>query len=183
MRWLDGITHATDLNLGKLWEMVRDRDFPGGSKVKASASNAGDPGLIPGSGRYLGEGNGNPLQYSFLPGESQGQRSLVGYSPWGRKESDTTEQLHFHFTRDREAWRAAVAESDVTGQLNNHGTTGEVPSPIFKHRMHTRDTSNTTESFYTRYRISFSSQPQGLPRCMTLNLRPCIYKTGLLIPT
>ena len=44
MRWLDGITHATDLNLGKLWEMVRDRDFPGGSKVKASASNAGDPG-------------------------------------------------------------------------------------------------------------------------------------------
>ena len=35
----------------------------------------------------------------FLPGESHGQRSLVSYSPWGRKESDTTEQLHFHFTR------------------------------------------------------------------------------------
>ena len=33
----------------------------------------------------------------FLPGESQGQRSLVGCSPWGRTESDTTEQLHFHF--------------------------------------------------------------------------------------
>ena len=31
----------------------------------------------------------------FLPGESHGQRSLVGYSPWGRKESDTTERLHF----------------------------------------------------------------------------------------
>ena len=30
----------------------------------------------------------------FLPGESHGQRSLVGYSPWGRKESDTTERLH-----------------------------------------------------------------------------------------
>ena len=29
----------------------------------------------------------------FLPGESHGQRSLVGYSPWGRKESDTTERL------------------------------------------------------------------------------------------
>ena len=31
----------------------------------------------------------------FLPGKSHGQRSLVGYSPWGRKESDTTERLHF----------------------------------------------------------------------------------------
>ena len=33
----------------------------------------------------------------FLPEESHGQRSLIGYSPWGRKESDTTERLHFHF--------------------------------------------------------------------------------------
>ena len=33
----------------------------------------------------------------FLPRESHGRRSLVGYSPWGRKESDTTERLHFHF--------------------------------------------------------------------------------------
>ena len=35
----------------------------------------------------------------FLPGESHGQRSLVGYSPWGRKDSDTdrTERFHFHF--------------------------------------------------------------------------------------
>ena len=34
----------------------------------------------------------------FLPGESHGRRSLVGYSPWGRKESDTTERLHLHLT-------------------------------------------------------------------------------------
>ena len=40
--------------------------FPGGSEVKASAPNVGDPGLTPGSGRSPGEGNGNPLQYSFL---------------------------------------------------------------------------------------------------------------------
>ena len=33
----------------------------------------------------------------FLPGKFHGQRSLVGYSPWGRKESDMTERLHFHF--------------------------------------------------------------------------------------
>ena len=40
--------------------------FPGGSEVKASDSNAGDPGLIPGLGRSPGEGNGNPLHYSCL---------------------------------------------------------------------------------------------------------------------
>ena len=34
---------------------------------------------------------------SILPAKSQGRRSLVGYSPWGRKESDMTERLHFHF--------------------------------------------------------------------------------------
>ena len=38
--------------------------FPGGSEVKVSASNMGDPGSIPGTGRLPGEGNGNPLQYS-----------------------------------------------------------------------------------------------------------------------
>ena len=41
-------------------------DFPGGSDGKASAYNAGNLGLIPGLGRSLGEGNGNPLQYSCL---------------------------------------------------------------------------------------------------------------------
>ena len=41
-------------------------DFPGGSDGKESDSNVGDPGLIPGWGRPPGEGNGNPLQYSYL---------------------------------------------------------------------------------------------------------------------
>ena len=34
----------------------------------------------------------------LLPGKSHGQRSLVGYSPWGHEESFTTERLHFHFS-------------------------------------------------------------------------------------
>ena len=68
--------------------------FPGGSEVKASACNAGDLGLIPGSGSSPGEGNGQPTPV-FLPGESQGQRSPVGFSSRGHKESDTTEGLHF----------------------------------------------------------------------------------------
>ena len=47
--------------------------FPGSSEVKASASNAGDPGSIPGSGRSSGEGNGNPLQYSCLENPMDGE--------------------------------------------------------------------------------------------------------------
>ena len=65
--------------------------FPGGSDGKESACNAGDPGSIPGSGRSPGEENGNPTPV-FFPGKSHGQRSLEGYSPWGCKESDMTEQ-------------------------------------------------------------------------------------------
>ena len=46
--------------------------FPGGSEVKASASNTGDLGSIPGLGRSPGEGNGNPLQYSCLENPTDG---------------------------------------------------------------------------------------------------------------
>ena len=46
--------------------------FPGGSECKASACNVGDLGLIPGSGRSPGEGNGNPLQYSCLENHTDG---------------------------------------------------------------------------------------------------------------
>ena len=70
-------------------------DFPGGSDGKASVYDAGDPGSIPGLGRSLGEGNGTPLQYYCLENPMD-QRSLVGYSLWGRQESDTTERLHVH---------------------------------------------------------------------------------------
>ena len=57
--------------------------------VKASVYNAGDLGSIPGLGRSPGEGNGNPFQYYCLGNPMD--RSLVGYSSWGRKESDMTE--------------------------------------------------------------------------------------------
>ena len=68
------------------------RGFPGSSDVKESTYNVGDPSLIPGLGSTPGEGYGKPLQYSCLE-NPHGQRSLEGYSPWGHKESDTTEQL------------------------------------------------------------------------------------------
>ena len=94
--------------------------------VKNLPANVGDPGSIPGLGGPLEKGMAT--HSSTLAWKSHGQRSLVGYSPWGRKELDTTEQPHFHFSlsctgegngnplpcsclenpRDEEAWWAAV---------------------------------------------------------------------------
>ena len=64
--------------------------FPSGSDSKEFTCNAGDPGLIPGSGRSPGEGNGNPVQYSCLENPHE-QGCLAGYSSCGRKELDITE--------------------------------------------------------------------------------------------
>ena len=63
--------------------------FPNGSEGKGSACSVGDLGLILGFGRFPGGEHGNPLQHSCLE-NPRGLRSLVGYSPWGHKESDTT---------------------------------------------------------------------------------------------
>ena len=74
----------------------------GGSAGKESACSAGDLGLIPVLGRSPGEGKGYRLQYSGL------ENPL--YSPWGRKESDTTEGLSLHF-----ASRAVCSHYTVPG--------------------------------------------------------------------
>ena len=63
--------------------------FPGGSDSKESACNAGDLGLIPGSGRFPGEGNGNPLQYSCL--ENSMDRGAWWATVYAVTESDTME--------------------------------------------------------------------------------------------
>ena len=68
------------------------RSFPGGSDSKESACNAGDPGLNPGVRKIPCRREWLPTSV-FLPGEFQGQRSLVGYNSWSCKESDMTEQL------------------------------------------------------------------------------------------
>ena len=74
--------------------------FPGGSGGKESACNAGDPGLIPGSGRSPGEGNGNPLQYSRLENSMDRGAWQATVLPWGHKESDTTERLILSLSSD-----------------------------------------------------------------------------------
>ena len=66
----------------------------------ANAGDVSDMGSIPGSGKFPRGEHGNPLQYSCL-GESHGQRSLAGYGPEGRKESDTTEQMSMRTSMHR----------------------------------------------------------------------------------
>ena len=59
--------------------------FPGASLVKNQSANAGDPGSIPGLGRSLGEGNGNPLQYTCL-------RNPLDWGAWWAKVHEVAEE-------------------------------------------------------------------------------------------
>ena len=87
--------------------------FPGGSFGKESACNAGDPGSmswvmkIPWRRKWL------PTSV-FLPGKFHGQRTLVGYSPWGHKQSDMNERLTFSLS-----FRILKTQEGI-GQFNHH---------------------------------------------------------------
>ena len=91
----------------------------------------GDLGLIPGLGRSPGGGYGNPLHYSCLE-NPHGQRSLAGYSPWGHKESDTTEQISIaqcnikRPEKDKSETKM-VKEKDEFGRSGNSGTSQYLP--------------------------------------------------------
>ena len=76
---------------------------PGASNSKESAFSAGDLGLILGLGKSPGGKYGNPLQYFSLE-NPHGQRSLVGYSPWGHKESGHVLETkkHMHYENEKE---------------------------------------------------------------------------------
>ena len=93
---LSAMQKTGSISLGEgMLPTPRFTGFPGGSDGKESTRNTGDLGSIPGLGRSPGGGHGHPLQYSCLE-NPHGQRSLVGYSPWGHKESDLTEGLSTH---------------------------------------------------------------------------------------
>ena len=68
-----------------------NKGYPDSSVGKESTCNVGDPSSIPELGRSAGEGKGYPLQYSGLENSMD--------SPWGRKESDTTERLSLSLSR------------------------------------------------------------------------------------
>ena len=138
MRWLDGITDSMDMSLSKLWGLVMNREawcaaVHGATKNQTQLSDWTELKMLenfPVNCIHLDSIRRRQWQPTpvLLSGKSHGQRNLVGCSPWGREESDTTERLHFHFSlscigegngnplqcsclenpRDRGAWRAAV---------------------------------------------------------------------------
>ena len=98
------MTHIICGSDGKAWL------YPDGSDGKVSAYNAGRPRFNPWvKTPWRREWQPTPV---LLPGKSHGWRSLVGYSPWGRKESDMTERLKFHFQAQ---WK-----SGMKGKGENH---------------------------------------------------------------
>ena len=114
----------------------------------------------------------------LLPGKSHGQRSLVGCSPWGRYESDTTEQLHFHFSlscigegngnplqcsclenpRDGGAWWAAVYG------VEQNWTRLKRVSSSSSSRARVRATSSATEHWFPGGEILLLKPVQQSPQ-------------------
>ena len=84
------------MNYLRKYDYYAQCGFPGGPDSKEFACNAGDLDLIPGSGRCPGEKEWLPTPV-FLPRELHGQRSMVGYSPWGWSVLCTIFQLYLIF--------------------------------------------------------------------------------------
>ena len=63
------------------------------AQTESVCLQCGRPGFDPWVGKFPGEGNGNPLQFSCLENPMDGG----AWCPWGRKELDTTERLHFTY--------------------------------------------------------------------------------------
>ena len=93
----------------------------------------------------------------FLPGESHGQRSLVGCSLWGREESDTTERLHFHALEKEMATHSSVLAWRIPGM----GEPGGLPS-MGSHRVG-HDWSDLAAAAKVREGKILNSSPFSLP--------------------
>ena len=108
MRWLDGITHSMDMSLSKLWELVMDREA-------------------------CGEGNGTPLQYSFLENPMDGgawKAAVHGVAEGRTRLSDFTFTFHLHALEKEIATHSSVLAWRIPGT----GEPGGLPS-MGSHRV------------------------------------------------
>ena len=121
----------------------------------------------------------------LLPGKSHGRRSLVGCSPWGRQESDTTERLHFHFHFHALEKEMATHSSVLAWRIPETGEPGGLPS-MGSHRVG-HDWSDLAAvrrmlfpSFLVRWTIStYSSNSNSFP----LKACPVSLRQGSLLLT
>ena len=105
----------------------------GGSDGKESACNMGDPGSIPGLGRSLGEGNGNPLQHSCLENPMDGgawKAAVHGVTEGRTRLSNFTFMFHFHALEKEMATHSSVLDWRIPGT----GKPGGLPS-MGSHRV------------------------------------------------
>ena len=95
--WINWTTYHLVYNLWCLWRLIQLGLPRWLRNPPASAGDARDLGSIPGSRRFPGVGNGNPLQYSCLEISLDGG-TWQAASPWGHRESDTAEHTCTHTT-------------------------------------------------------------------------------------
>ena len=97
------------------------QDFPGGSEGKSICLQCRRPGFKPWVGKIPWRRKWQPIPV-FLPGKFHGRRSLAGYSPWGRKESDTTGRLHFTSLQSRSKSQRSLCSVLEDSIQNKHGS-------------------------------------------------------------
>ena len=91
--------HISPSKIADVQGVIRPSQVAHVKNLLANAGVTGDASLIPGSGRFPGREKWQP-SLVFLPKNSNKQRSLAGYSPWGHRELGTTECLSIHTHRE-----------------------------------------------------------------------------------
>ena len=105
----------------------------------------------------------------LLPGKSHGFRSLVGCSPWGREESDTTEQHHFHFHFHALEKEMATHSSVLAWRTPGTGEPGGLPSMESQSRTRLTRLSSSSSSIYHILQIAFV-------QCLYIYVCICVYR-------
>ena len=114
--WQDGALEIRGVSFTTAFHTVHSIQLPWWPRRKSICLQCGRPGFVPWVGiPWRRKWRSIPV---LLPGKSHGQRSLVDYSPWGPKESNTTEQLHFHFPFPYSAYLAQCLAHIQPGSEN-----------------------------------------------------------------